>query len=192
VDQAIADWRRSERLRLLAARKEPDAARYAVWAESITASLVERIIAVAGKTLGFYWPFGAEYDPTPVVEAHLDRGGQAALPVVVARGQPLEYRPWRPGVAMAPGQFAFGITEPVEGPAVVPDLMLVPLLGFDSAGYRLGYGGGYFDRTLAAHPVRPKTIGVGFEIGRLPTIHPQPHDIPLDLIVTEVGVFTAG
>jgi 5-formyltetrahydrofolate cyclo-ligase len=191
VDQAIADWRRSERSRLLAIRKQPDAAQYAVWAESITASLAEHMISLAPEILGFYSPFGAEYDPMPVVGPYLDRGGRAALPVVVARGQPLEYRPWRPGVAMAPGKFAFGIAEPVGGPAVIPDLMLVPLLGFDGAGYRLGYGGGYFDRTLAAYPVRPKTIGVGFEIGRLPTIHPQPHDIPLDMIVTEAGVFTA-
>jgi 5-formyltetrahydrofolate cyclo-ligase len=65
--------------------------------------------------------------------------------------------------------------------------LLVPLVGFDSAGYRLGYGGGYYDRTLAAPEKRPRLIGVGFELGRLPTIHPQPHDIPLDVIITEVG-----
>lgn len=192
MDQAIAEWRRSERSRLLAARKDPDADQYAAWAETITALLAGHITAFAPKILGFYSPFGGEYDPMPVVGPHLDRGGRAALPVVVARGRPLEYRPWRPGVVMAPGKFSFGIAEPVEGPAVIPDLILVPLLGFDGAGYRLGYGGGYFDRTLAAYPVRPKTIGVGFEIGRLRTIHPQPHDIPLDMIVTEAGVFTAG
>ena len=188
MDQAIAEWRRSERSRLLAARKDPDAAQYAAWAEKITALLVGHITAFAPKILGFYSPFGAEYDPMSVVGPHLDRGGQAALPVVVARGQPLEYRPWRPGVTMAPGKFSFGIAEPVEGPAVIPDLMLVPLLGFDDAGYRLGYGGGYFDRTLAALAPRPSAIGVGFELSQLETIHPQDFDIPMDVIVTEASV----
>jgi 5-formyltetrahydrofolate cyclo-ligase len=64
----------------------------------------------------------------------------------------------------------------------------VPLLGFDAAGYRLGQGGGYYDRTLANLPQRPLTIGIGYEFGRLETIHPQPHDIPMDAIVTERGV----
>ncbi len=70
--------------------------------------------------------------------------------------------------------------------------MLIPLVGFDAQGYRLGYGGGYFDRTLAALSPRPRTIGVGFELGRLATIDPQPHDIPFDIIVTEAGIFPAG
>ncbi len=141
------------------------------------------------RILGVYWPHRGEYDPIPLAAAHIERGGQVALPVVVARAQPLEYRPWCPDVAMAPGKLSFGIPEPVYGPAVVPDLLLVPLLGFDGAGYRLGYGGGYFDRTLAACSTRPRSIGVGFEIGRLPSIRPLPHDIPLDVIVTEAGSF---
>jgi 5-formyltetrahydrofolate cyclo-ligase len=192
VDQSIADWRRAERFRLLAARKEPDRATYVRWSRAIELHLVEQLTALSPKLLGAYWPHRDEYDPMPLAAWHAGRNGLVALPAVVARGRPLEYRPWRPGVAMAPGKFSFGIPEPVEGPAVVPDVLLVPLLGFDASGYRLGYGGGYFDCTLAAYPVRPKTIGVGFEIGRLPTIHPQPHDIPLDTIVTEAGVFPGG
>ena len=189
MDPSIADWRRAERSRLLAARKQPDAAQYARWSQAIELRLVEQLSLLTPKLLGVYWPHRDEYDPMPLAAWHAGRNGLVALPAVVARGRPLEYRPWSPGVAMAPGKYSFGIPEPIEGPAVVADLLLVPFLGFDAAGYRLGYGGGYFDRTLAAYPARPKTIGVGFEIGRLPTIHPQPHDIPLDMIVTEVGMF---
>jgi len=187
VDNDIAAWRRAERTRLLAIRKEADAAQFAHWSAAITERLAALVAACAPNMLGFYWPHRGEYDPMTVVAAHIDRGGQAALPALTARAHPLEYRRWYPGVAMAPGKFSFGIPEPTEGPAVIPDLMLVPLLGFDGKRYRLGYGGGYFDRTLAAYPVRPRTIGVGWALGRLSTIHPQPHDIPLDAIVTEAN-----
>ncbi len=83
---------------------------------------------------------------------------------------------------------AFGISYPAEGIPVQPQLLLVPLLGFDVENYRLGYGGGYYDRTLAGMPEKPRTVGVGLELGRLITIHPHPFDIPLDHIVTEAGV----
>jgi 5-formyltetrahydrofolate cyclo-ligase len=89
---------------------------------------------------------------------------------------------------MRPG--IWDIPVPDEGDWVRPEVLLVPLLGFDLRGYRLGYGGGYYDRTLAAAmPSPPLAIGVGFEIGRLETIHPRPHDVPMDLIVTERQVF---
>jgi len=89
---------------------------------------------------------------------------------------------------MRPG--IWDIPVPDEGDWVRPEVLLVPLLGFDLQGYRLGYGGGYYDRTLAAAmPSPPLAIGIGFEIGRLETIHPQPHDVPMDLIVTERQVF---
>jgi 5-formyltetrahydrofolate cyclo-ligase len=74
---------------------------------------------------------------------------------------------------------------PDSGEIVVPDLLVVPLVGFDAQGYRLGYGGGFYDRTIAAMPAKPRTIGVGFELGRLLTIYPEPHDIPLDSVITE-------
>jgi 5-formyltetrahydrofolate cyclo-ligase len=77
---------------------------------------------------------------------------------------------------------------PADSPVLTPDLLLVPLVGFDPAGYRLGYGGGYYDRTLAAIQPRPLAIGIGFEQQALATIHPQPHDIPMDYIVTESRV----
>jgi 5-formyltetrahydrofolate cyclo-ligase len=192
MDTDIIELRRAERNRLLAARQEQEAVDYALWSDAITTQLFPRLSMLEPRMLGFYWPHRGEYDPMDVVGPFLARGGRAALPVVVDRSQPLEYRRWRPGTAMTTGRYSFDIPHPAEGPAVVPDVLLVPLLGFDKDGYRLGYGGGYFDRTLAAYPARPKTIGVGFEIGRLATIHPQPHDIPMDMIVTERGVFATG
>jgi 5-formyltetrahydrofolate cyclo-ligase len=192
MDQSIADWRKAERSRLLAARKAPDLETYVRWSEAIELHLIKRLSKLAPKLLGVYWPHRNEYDPMPLAAWQAGRNGAVALPAVVGRGLPLEYRPWSPDVPMVPGKISFGIPEPVNGPAVVPDILLVPLLGFDPAGYRLGYGAGYFDRTLAAWPERPGTIGVGFEIGRMPTIRPQLHDIPLDLIVTEAGVFAGG
>jgi 5-formyltetrahydrofolate cyclo-ligase len=80
-----------------------------------------------------------------------------------------------------------GIPYPPDGEPITPDTLLIALVGFDGQGYRLGYGGGYYDRMLAALPTKPETIGVGFDLGRLASIHPQPHDIPLDVIVTERG-----
>jgi 5-formyltetrahydrofolate cyclo-ligase len=192
MDLSVAEWRKAERSRLLAARNEPSRENYVCWSEAIELHLVERLSRLTPRVLGVYWPHRDEYDPMPLAAWHSGRNGEVALPAVVARGQPLEYRPWTPDTPVARGRFSFGIPEPVNGPAVVPDLLLVPLLGFDAAGYRLGYGGGYFDRTLPAYEKRPVTIGVGFEIGRMPTIQPQPHDIPLDVIVTEAGVFPRG
>lgn len=109
-------------------------------------------------------------------------GAEASLPVVVEKRQPLEFWAWRPRMKMERG--IWNILVPTVRKAVQPTTLLVPLLGFDAAGYRLSYGGGYYDRTLATMNPAPLTIGVG---GRLDTICPQPHDIPLDAIVTETG-----
>ncbi|MDB5394923.1 MAG: 5-formyltetrahydrofolate cyclo-ligase [Rhodospirillales bacterium] len=188
MDTDIAEARRAERSRLLLARQEPDSASHARWSRAITRQLTAYFTESRPSLLGFYWPHRREYDPMPVVAQIIAQGGRAALPVILGRGKPLEYRRWYSGIAMTVGRYSFDIPHPAEGPAIVPDVLLVPLLGFDQDGYRLGYGGGYFDRTLAAYPVRPKAIGVGFEIGRLETIHPQTHDIPMDMIVTELGI----
>jgi hypothetical protein len=115
----------------------------------------------------------------------LAAGAKAALPVATEKQRPLEFRAWRPGTVLVKGRW--NIPIPAEPSLVEPTVLLVPLLGYDRAGYRLGYGGGYYDRTLARMNPRPLTIGVGYELGRLETIHPQPHDIPLDAIVTEAG-----
>ena len=133
--------------------------------------------------IGFYWPFKGEYDPRALARSLRDRGARLCLPVVVERARPLAFREWWPGMRMAPG--VWDIPVPDEGDWVLPEVLLVPLLGFDGAGYRLGYGGGYYDRTLAAMPAKPLAIGIGYELLRLETIHPRPHDVPMDLSATE-------
>jgi 5,10-methenyltetrahydrofolate synthetase len=120
------------------------------------------------------------------------------MPVVVIPAAPMIFRAWTPATPMTTDRH--GIPVPVDIPAdpttgdaviepnIAPDILLLPLVAFDAAGYRLGYGGGYFDRTLAARVPRPRAIGVGFELARVPDIRPQAHDLPLDAIVTEAGV----
>lgn len=176
-------WRRRERRRLLASRLAlaPEE-RQSCWA--ITEERLERLLAqLPGGTIGLYWPIKGEFDPLPLARRLSDANRLVALPAAPAPHAALEYRAWRPGDAMAEGRH--GIPEPRERKIVQPDILVVPLLGFDEARYRLGYGGGYFDRTLAVLQPRPVTIGVGLEQALLATIYPQPHDIALDFIVTE-------
>ena len=136
--------------------------------------------------VGTYWPMKGEFDPRVAVKRLRDRGARAALPVVVQKAAPMQFREWWPGVETKPG--VFGLPVPQGSPVIVPDALLIPPVGFDALGYRLGYGGGYFDRTLAALSPQPLKIAVAREASRIDTIHPQPHDIPMDFVVTEAGV----
>ena len=182
---AVKAWRRAERERLVALRMalSPQTRREA--AARIAASLLE-IVGGRPGIVGIYWPFRAEFDPRPLVDALVAAGRRVALPVVVDRRGPLEYRAWAPGEPLAAGVWDIPIPEQRE--VVLPSAVLAPLVGFDRACYRLGYGGGYFDRTLAALDPRPLAIGVGFAAQEIATIHPQPFDIPMDLVVTEAGL----
>ncbi|MEQ8233300.1 MAG: 5-formyltetrahydrofolate cyclo-ligase [Gammaproteobacteria bacterium] len=131
-------------------------------------------------------PFRGELDLRPLADSLADRAVDFALPVVAAPARPLVFRRWWPGMRMTRG--VWGIPVPAAAPEVTPDVLLVPLLGYDDAGYRLGHGGGYYDRTLAAAVPRPLAIGVGYAGARLPTILPQPHDMPMDVIVTDTAL----
>jgi len=148
--------------------------------------LREGFIALGGMSVGFCWPFAAEPEPRFAVRRWRAAGSRAALPVVVAPRTPLEFREWWPGAPMEPG--VYDIPHPVGTEVVLPQAALVPVNGFCPEGYRLGYGGGYFDRTLAALETRPVCIGLGYEIARMKTIYPQPHDVPFDFFVTEAGI----
>jgi 5,10-methenyltetrahydrofolate synthetase len=139
--------------------------------------------------VGFCWPYKREFDARFAVRAWRVAGALAALPEVVQNRAPLQFRLWEPGVAMRAG--VYDIPVPVDTRIVVPDVAIVPMNGFDARGYRLGYGGGFFDRTLAACERRMIAIGVAYEALRLATIHPQPHDIPMDFVVTENTIYTA-
>jgi len=133
--------------------------------------------------LGVYWPFQAEFDPRPLIDRLIAEGSSVALPAVVDRKGPLEYRAWQPGELLVDG--VWNIPVPQNRNVVTPHAILAPLVGFDRQFYRLGYGGGYFDRTLAALSPRPRAIGVGFGLSLIETVYPQSFDIPMDFVVTE-------
>jgi 5-formyltetrahydrofolate cyclo-ligase len=178
-------WRRAERGRLIPLRQALAVEDRRAWGERIDTEL-RRLLGERPGILGVYWPFRAEFDPRPLVEWAVAEGRTVALPVVVDKKGPLEYRAWQPGEKLVDG--VWNIPVPEKRDLVTPAVVLAPLVGFDPGCYRLGYGGGYFDRTLAA--LRPKAfaIGIGFALQELATIHPQPFDVPMDLIVTETGV----
>jgi len=193
----LKNWRKAERARLIAAREALDAERLAELRDAIDAHLERAFPGLARGTVAFCWPFRGEYDARYLARRLRTRGANTALPVVVAARQPLIFRLWKPGDVLARG--VYDIPYPASGDAVVPDAALVPMNGFDAAGYRLGYGGGFFDRTLAAlrgggsgNSDRPVAIGVTYELARMDTIHPQPYDIPMDYVVTERGVYQRG
>lgn len=185
VDDVPA-WRKAERVRLLAQREALTLAERRAADARVTELLVLAFPLLASLTIGFYWPFKGEVDPRIAVRRFRARGARAALPIVVEKGAPLQFREWTPECVTRPG--VFGLPVPVDGAIVVPDAVLVPPVGFGARGYRLGYGGGYFDRTLAALSPQPLAIGLAREVSRIDTIHPQPHDVPMDFIVTEDGV----
>lgn len=179
----VASWRKAERARLIEARLAIPAEKRAEMAERIIVGLDAAIGEMTGRLVSLYWPFRGEPDLRGWMASIIARGGAVALPVVVEKGHPLVFRAYRPGDRLEKG--VWNIPIPAEGESVIPDVVISPIVGFDAKNYRLGYGGGFFDRTLAAMPTKALVIGIGYETGRIPTIHPQLHDIPMDLIVTE-------
>ncbi|MDB5900007.1 MAG: hypothetical protein JWP41_3609 [Ramlibacter sp.] len=144
--------------------------------------------------IGAYWPIKGEFDPLPALHRWKEDGElldepqmrRIALPVVDKVHQTLKFHAWFPGCPME--EDAFGIPKPKETEIVVPTLLFVPCVGYGMGGNRLGYGGGFYDRTLAQLQPRPHTVGVGFASGLLPNLEPEPHDVPLDTILNELGV----
>ncbi|TAH47573.1 MAG: 5-formyltetrahydrofolate cyclo-ligase [Betaproteobacteria bacterium] len=181
----IESVRRSMRAQALSARQALGSGQRAALTDRLVSHLEGLLAQLAPAVLGFCWPYRAEPDLRDCVARWLAAGvGRVAvLPIVIDRGQAMAFRPWTPGCVMQPDRH--GIPHPVEGEFVVPDVVLVPLNAFDAEGFRLGYGGGYFDRTLAR--MRPLAVGVGFEVGRVASVHPQAHDVAMDWIVTEAG-----
>lgn len=158
----------------------------AEWNRAMTAHLEQGFPSLRRIIVGYCWPYKGEFDARPFICKLQSQGARVALPAVVAPGRPLEFREWRPGVVMKAGRL--GIPVPEATPVLVPDALLIPPVGFSEQGGRLGYGGGYFDRTLAALSPPPLKIGVAYELSRMPTIYPQPHDVAMDFIVTEAGI----
>ncbi|MWD28684.1 5-formyltetrahydrofolate cyclo-ligase [Aquicoccus sp. SCR17] len=180
----VARFRRAQRARLVAARALPSEER-----ERATARLIEgldRIVTVApGMTIAVYWPIRGEPDLRPWMRHAHDAGARILLPVVTEDHAPLEFRDWSPECRMTRG--FWNILVPAEGRAQTPELVIAPLVGVDEELYRLGNGGGYYDRTLARLEPRPRVIGVGFAECRLPTIYPMPWDVPMTEVLLSDG-----
>lgn len=183
----IRAWRRAQRERLLERRLALTHAQRQAAQTAIVRTLCDSADTLPVDCIGYYWPFKGEVDLHPVLSALAPRGTRGALPVVLDARAPMVFRAWAPGQPLTRG--IWDIPIPARDERVQPTLLLVPVVGFDRAGYRLGYGGGYYDRTLAALSPRPLTVGVGYAYALLESIYPQPHDIALDRIVTEDGWF---
>ncbi|WP_324753714.1 5-formyltetrahydrofolate cyclo-ligase [Roseovarius sp. Pro17] len=178
----LAEWRKARRAELIEARQAiPVADRQAAdtqLAEKLDATLGD----VSGRTISLYWPFRGEPDLRQWAAACRSKGAALALPVVVAKATPLEFRLWEEGAKLERG--VWNIPIPSDTAKVVaPDIVLAPVVGLDQQNFRLGYGGGFFDRTLAALRERghkPRVIGVGYAQQRMETIYPHEFDIPMD------------
>src|SRR4249920_1510622 len=163
--EQLKAWRKSERTRLIGARVALDEATLERYRLAIDTHLERAFPGLATARLAFCWPIKGEYDARHLARTLRERGALTALPVVVAPRQPLIFREWHPGVELAPGPL--DIPYPAISPAVVPNAVLLPMNGWDQAGYRLGYGGGFFDRTLASLAKKPAVIGVTYEMARM-------------------------
>ncbi len=187
----VARWRKSMRTELRAARKSLSVAEHAVYSDQLSAHLVallqDRFSGTCGCVLSMYWPIKGEPDLRPLMHKLHEAGVVIALPLVEVKAAPLVFRLWTPATKMVRGDWNIPVPPP-DAAVVTPSISLAPLVGWDGEGYRLGYGGGYFDRTLASLTPQPFKIGVGSMSAKLATIFPQPHDIPMDVILTEAGL----
>ncbi len=193
--QQIMDWRRSERQRLIEQRMRAPVDQRQQASKQIAARLDARWREQGrlkpGVIVSAYWPLRGEPDLRPWLGELSAQGLIGVLPVVVEKGAPLQFRRWTPGCAMEKG--FWNIPVPADPATFTPQLLISPVVGFDRQCYRLGYGGGYFDRTLALLQSRQceyHVMGVGYAACELATIHPLPHDIALHGIVTEAQSWT--
>ena len=186
--QSHEEWRKALRAEMLARRAALPAEKHRLLSAQIVAHLTANFSPRSGAVVGFCWPIRQEPDIRAALTHWCDLGIKVVLPVVVAPKAPLRFRAWTPETPMMSD--LHGIPTSGAGDWLTPEVLLLPLNAFDAAGYRLGYGGGYFDRTLAILSPRPLCIGVGFEINRVDNIRPQVHDQKMDWIVTENGAFS--
>jgi 5,10-methenyltetrahydrofolate synthetase len=186
----IKAWRKVQRVRLIEQRAGVSHDERKVSNDRITEHLVGAFDIPSEAVVGFCWPYKGEFDARFAVRHWRQQGAVAALPEVVDKKAPLRFSKWWPGAPMRPGVYDIPVPEGTE--VLVPDVAIVPMNAFDANGYRLGYGGGFFDRTLGECERRMIAIGVSYEMLRLETIYPQPHDIPMDFVVTEGGVYAVG
>lgn len=189
MEAEVKAWRVKERVRLKGERQDLSVVDRSFLIEAISRNLDAALAHQACRTLGLYWPIKGEFDLRQWAgRVSARKAWNLALPVVVKEQAPLEYWRWQPGDPMARG--FWGIMVPERREVVVPDVVIAPLVGFSGL-YRLGHGGGYFDRTLAVLQPKPVVVGVGIEASRVDAFVAQVHDIPMDVIVTEAAVYHA-
>jgi 5,10-methenyltetrahydrofolate synthetase len=184
---SLKAWRKAERERLIAKRLAVAPAVLDSWRQRIDRYLERSFPGLARCRLAFCWPIKGEYDARHLARTLRSLGALTALPVVVAPKSPLIFREWHPGIELAKGPL--DIPFPVNSQEMTPEAVLLPMNGWDPQGYRLGYGAGFFDRTLASLAKKPLAIGISYELTKLDTIHPQSWDLPMDYVVTERGVY---
>ncbi|MCA0271555.1 MAG: 5-formyltetrahydrofolate cyclo-ligase [Proteobacteria bacterium] len=178
----VARWRKGERARLLALRQAVPVASRSPADAAIAAELTDRLGDTKGLTVALYWPFKGEPDLRGWAAGLRAGGTRTCLPVVVAKAAPLIFRDWTGAEKLERGVWNIPIPPEIAA-EVIPDVVISPVVGFDRENYRLGYGGGFYDRTLAklrSQSHRPRVIGVGYAFQRIATIFPQPYDVALD------------
>jgi 5-formyltetrahydrofolate cyclo-ligase len=185
--EEVRAWRKQTRTELIDRRIAMQAQERIQLGEAAKRLLLQHVDFSRYRSLGIYWPFRGEIDVRDIARRHIESGGTIALPVVVTKAAPLEFWRWEPGMKLARG--IWNIPIPPQREPIEPEALIVPLVAFDPQHYRLGYGGGYYDRTLASLDPPPYRVGLGYARFQLDTIHPQPHDIPMNMIVTEEFVW---
>jgi 5-formyltetrahydrofolate cyclo-ligase len=185
ADVALDAAKRAMRETALARRHglDPQAA-----GQALAGHLLRDCPLPTGSVVSGFWPMGEEIDLRPLLHALHAKGHTIALPVTPRRGEPLTFRGWQPGDALVPERF--GTMRPI-GEILMPDVLLVPLLAFDASGARLGYGGGFYDRTLAGLPDRFR-LGCAFAAQQVDAVPVGPYDIRLDAVATENGIIHCG
>jgi 5,10-methenyltetrahydrofolate synthetase len=179
----VRDWRKRTRETLIAGRLALGVSTLQKKGERAKQAMLAAVDLKQYPTLAIYWSMRGEIDVRDIARRHIEAGGSVALPVVVEKAAPVEFWKWQPGMGMKRG--VWNIPVPMTREVLTPDACIVPLVGCDGEKFRLGYGGGYYDRTLASLARRPFCVGLGYVEARLPSIFPQPHDIPMNIIVTD-------
>lgn len=179
-------WRQNQRRRLIEERAALSADDRRQITDYCLAHISDYLSDCKPAVIGLYWPIKGELDCRPLAEPLLKAGWILSLPVINNETGKLDFARWQPATSMTAG--IWNIPVPTSPEWLSPTRFLVPLVGFDIANYRLGYGGGYYDRTLADKNDDVETIGVGMEMGRFDSIHPHALDIPMRRIITEAGI----
>ncbi|MBT8132467.1 MAG: 5-formyltetrahydrofolate cyclo-ligase [Gammaproteobacteria bacterium] len=181
-------WRQERRKCLVRKRQAISAIEKPALDEAIGQNLAALLATMPKKCVAVFWPLPGEPELAECYDRFVRDGFSLALPVVVTRERPLVFRYWTPGESLDSDLLKIPCPRPSD--PVDPEIVVLPCVGFDSQGYRLGNGGGYYDRTLAELESRPVTIGVAYERTKLPSIRPQVHDIPIDYVATEKRVYS--